>query len=182
MSKKQILLGRTKGENPENIYLYDFAWECGWYWAGGYIGNRNMHCHFDGAFLKVPDHRGHSLGNFTPQNLSNGCAIWEDLSTFLDHPQFDEQTWWRIKDLFKQFYALTAAAECFQYGGHCTSNQRNPAELNKEMADSINKHIANVIIPEIRKVTGLTPKEDTTTEEETKKILETVKNTFTTAQ
>ena len=39
-------------------------------------------------------------------------------------------------DLFKQFYALKTAAEVFQYGGggHCISEGRNPAEINKEMA------------------------------------------------
>jgi hypothetical protein len=154
-------LGSTKGSRPENVYLRDFSWECNWYWSGGLIGNSNFSAHFDGAFLDVPDIRGHALGNFiTPWTknppadsivINNGCSVWEDLSTFLDNPQYNTNQWWRIKDLFKQFYTLRHAAEVFQYGGHCTSDKRNPAELNKEMADKINKHIETVIIPEIRK-------------------------------
>jgi len=142
-------LGQTK--NGERIYLNDFEWQCGWYWAGGYIGNKNLHCHFDGCFLDVPDYRGHPLGNFTPQMLSNGVAIWEPLSVFLDDAQYTENEWWRIKDLFRQFYAYKNAAECFQYGGHCTPHGRTESEINKSMADKINNHIENVIIPEIRK-------------------------------
>jgi hypothetical protein len=165
----RILLGYTKRENHrEPIFLYDFSWDCGWYWGGGYIGNKNMHSHFDGAFLETPDIRGHCLGNFvTPWTispeyaqknrvvLSNGCAVWEDLETFLDEPAFDAKTWWRIKDLFKQFYRLRDAAEVFQYGGHCTSDKRNPAEINPAVAGMINEHLKNIIIPEIRKITGL---------------------------
>jgi hypothetical protein len=162
-TKNKWYLGKTKGPRSESVFLEDFSWDCGWYWSGGYIGNNNFHAHFDGAFLEVPDIRGHCLGNFvTPWTnlkdyqkgariLSNGAAVWEPLSTFLDNAQYTENEWWRIKDLFKQFYRLRDAAEVFQHGGHCTSAGRNPAELNKDMAKSINKHIETVIIPEIRK-------------------------------
>jgi hypothetical protein len=161
MNTIKWFLGNTKGSRPEPVYLEDFSWECDWYWGGGYISNINFHTHFDSCFLDVPDIRGHCLGNFvTPWSanrsaksivVNNGCSIWEDLSTFLDNPQYTSQQWWRIKDLFKQFYTLKEAAGVFQYGGHCTSNGRNPLELNKEMANKINKHIETVIIPEIRK-------------------------------
>lgn len=151
----KILLGRTKGPYSKPIYLTGFSWDCNWYYGGGYIGNRNLHCHFDGAFLNVPDYRGHCLGNFTPQNLNNGCAVWEPLSTFLDNPKFDEKQWWRIKDLYKQFYSLKQAAETFIYGGHCTSEGRNSLEINKEMADKINQHLQDVVIPEICKALGV---------------------------
>jgi len=155
--KKRWYLGTTK--SGESVFVEDFSWDCGWYWSGGYVGDRDFHCHFDSCFLNVPDVRGHALGNFvTPWNtkpgaevVSNGCAVWEPLSKFLDNAQYSENEWWRIKDLYKQFYTLRDAAEVFQYGGHCSSRGRNPAELNKEMAQSINKHIETVIIPEIRK-------------------------------
>jgi hypothetical protein len=150
MTKTKWYLGNLKGNHPEAIYLEDFTWDCGWYWGGGYVGNRNMHCLFDGCFLEVPDHRGHSLGAFTPKNISNGCSVWEKLSTFLDNAQYNENQWWRIKDLFKQFYALKEAAEVFQHGGHCTSDKRDPREINKDMAAALNKHIETVIIPLIR--------------------------------
>lgn len=162
--KKKWYLGSIKKENGGgSVFLEDFSWDCGWYWSGGYIGNMHFHAHFDGAFLDVPDIRGHILGNFvTPWTkledwqkenavvISNGCSVWEDLSTFLDNPQYTKNEWWRIKDLFKQFYTLQKAAEVFQYGGHCTSQGRTEGELNKGMADSINAHIRDIIIPAIR--------------------------------
>lgn len=164
MNETKWYLGKIKG-TQERVYLTDFEWACGWYWAGGYIGNYNFHAHFDGAFLDVPDIRGHVLGNFvtpwthledyqkkTAKVMRNGCAVWEPLSFFLDDAQYNENEWWRIKDLFKQFYTLQKAAEVFQYGGHCTGTGRNPLELNKEMAAQINKHIETVVIPEIRRV------------------------------
>ena len=163
MAKKSWYLGRIKGTN-EDVYLYDFSWNCDWYWGGGYIGNRNFHSHFDSCFLDTPDIRGHCLGAFyTPWAtipeyhkssaviLRNGCAVWEPLSTFLDYPQYDEKEWWRIKDLFKQFYSLRDAAETFRHGGHCTSAGRTKEEINLQMAEAINSHIENVIIPLIRK-------------------------------
>lgn len=169
MAKKRWLLGYTKKElygTREPVYLEDFSWDCGWYWGGGYIGNSRFHSHFDSAFLNTPDSRGHALGNFFdpwtrfPEHLKkenvavleNGAAIWEPLDFFLDYPQYTDAEWWRIKDLFKQFYVLRDAAEVFQYGGHCTSTGRTDGEINKEMANQINEHIKTVIIPEIRKV------------------------------
>ena len=164
----KTLLGYTKPAqygSREPVYLEGFKWDCGWYWGGGYIGNKNFHAHFDGAFLDTPDIRGHVLGNFvTPWTkledyrkdgavvVSNGCSVWEDITTFLDDvPPHISANWWRIKDLYKQFYALRQAADVFQYGGHCSDQGRTEAELNKDQARAINLHIAQVIIPEICK-------------------------------
>ena len=170
--KFKVLLGYTKpkqyGERRP-VFLEGFKWDCNWYWGGGYIGNRDFHAHFNGAFLDVPDIRGHVLGNFvTPWQelreyqkenkvvLRNGAAVWEDIGVFLDDvPPHIAANWWRIKDLYKQFYKLQNAAEVFQYGGHCTSEGRTEAEINKELARSINLHIAQVIIPEIAKALGV---------------------------
>jgi hypothetical protein len=166
--KKKWLLGYTKVDrygSREPVYLEDFSWDCEWYWGGGYIGNKNFHAHFDGAFLSEPDSRGHCLGSFydpwtrlpeyleesNVSRIKNGASVWEDLSFFLDDPQYNANEWWRIKDLFKQFYALRAAAEVFHSGGHCTSKGRADAEISPEMEATINKHISEVIIPEIRK-------------------------------
>lgn len=162
---KKWLLGTLKGKLTP-VYLEDFKWDCGWYWGGGYITTHNMHTHFDSCFLETIDSRGHSLGHFFDPwtrppdylkeknitRIKNGACAWEPLSTFLDNAQYDSSEWWRIKDLFKQFYTLRDAAKVFQYGGHCTSDGRTDAEINKTMADKINKQIETVIIPEIRKM------------------------------
>lgn len=158
----KVYLGSVK-KHPESIFLNGFSWDCDWYWGGGYLGNSRCHFHFDGAFLDTPDRRGHPLGNFvTPWDkdpgegavvLRNGCSVWENISTFLDNtPEHISANWWRIKELYKQFYALKSAAETFRYGGHCTSEGRAEAEINLDMAEKINLHIGRVIIPEVCKV------------------------------
>ena len=165
-SKTRWLLGYTKKElygTKSPVFLYDFSWDCGWYWSGGYVGNENFHSHFDGCFLETPDRRGHPLGNFiTPWDtkpssnfvvVNNGASLWEPLTTFLDDvPTFlaKESNWWRVKDLFKQFYALREAAEVFNFGGHCTEKDRKIDEFNPDMAKAINDHIETVVIREIR--------------------------------
>lgn len=128
MAEQRWYLGRTKLEQygaEQPIYLTDFSWDCGWYWSGGYLGNRDCLFHFDNAFLETPDIRGHALGDFiTPWQvkrehsvvLSHGCSVWEDISLFLDNvPVHIAKDWWRIKDLFKQFYTLQKAAAVFRY-------------------------------------------------------------------
>ena len=167
----KILLGYTKRAqygDSRPVYLEGFKWDCGWYWGGGYIGNKDFHAHFDDAFLDVPDIRGHVLGNFVtpwtrprprPENsivVDNGCSIWEPIETFLDKPPAHiSRDWWRVKDLYKQFYRLKAAAEVFHLGGHCTSEGRTAMEIDPVMGHRINLHIGTVIIPEICKVLGV---------------------------
>lgn len=159
----KVYLGTTKGPFKERVYLTGFQWDCGWYWGGGYIETKSMHTHFDSCFLNVVDIRGHSLGSFcTPWNkkegyteVNNGCSIWEDLDFFLDDAQFTSKQWWRIKDLYKQFYAYKQAAECFRLGGYCTLEGRSEQEKVPELESAINKHIETVIIPEIMKALGV---------------------------
>ena len=158
----KIRLGYTKPKlygAREVVYLNGFSWDCDWYWGGGYIGNRNFHAHFDGAFLDVPDVRGHCLGNFVSpwhgkgKVIDNGCSIWENVAFFLDDvPEHLSKNWWRIKDLYKQFYIYKKAAEAFRHGGRCSSIGCDPREKNKEMEKAMNDHIEQVIIPQIMKV------------------------------
>ena len=167
--RKKWYLGTTKREflgTAERMFLEDFEWECKWYWSGGIMTSKHSLFHFDGAFLKKPDERGHPLGRFVspwaekekPAHgkyhiVDNGCCVWEPITTFLDDvPEHLIVNWWRIKDLFKQFYIYKEAAEAFQYGGHCTPIGRNPAEIKPVMARSINLHIEHVIIPEIQEI------------------------------
>ena len=157
----KVYLGKTKGARSERVYLTGFKWDCGWYWGGGYIHTKSMHTHFDGCFLNSVDVRGHSLGNFVSpwfagmqlegKVISNGASVWENLDFFLDDAKFSQNEWWRIKDLYRQFYTFTNAAEAFQYGGHCTSGGRSDGEIDTEKAAIMNAHIEKVIIPEILK-------------------------------
>lgn len=133
MREKIVCLGRSK-EQGSAVWLYDFSYDCDWYWGGGYLGNNNLHYHLESYMKK-------------------GMSFHETLKA--DFKGLDEKLdLWRFCDLFIQFYAYKKAAECFQYGGHQTSRGRTEAEINKTMADRINSHIKNVIIPEIYKVVG----------------------------
>ena len=135
--KFKVYLGKDK-ETKERVYLTGFSWDCGWYYGGGYLSTISSHTHFDSVFINAK----------TKDNIT---TIWKDLSELLDDSQFDSNEWWRIKDLYKQFYSLKDTAEVFKCGGACTSENRNPEELNKDMAYKINLHIQDVIIPEIIK-------------------------------
>jgi hypothetical protein len=154
----KVYLGRTRSKPTLAVYLNGFDWACGWYWGGGGVATADIWAHFDGCFLNPIDERGHPLGNFVSpwKNLKNGCSVWEDLGTFLNFPQFTPKEWWRIKDLYKQFYIYQKAAEAFQHGGNCNSDNRNPAEINPIYAEAINRHIEMVIIPEIKKALRVT--------------------------
>lgn len=136
----KYFLGKNK--DGERYYMEDFSWDCGWYWAGGYIKiygeyckNWNTHTHFD---------------NFGDNSLN----LFDKVKKEIPELNITDDDLWRLCDLMTQFYAHKESAECFQYGGHYTSEGRTKKEINKAMADKINKHIELVIIPEVRKLLG----------------------------
>ena len=94
MSDK-ILLGRCV-QYDEPIYLTKHKWDCDWYWAFGYLGNKNTHFHFE-AYIN--DHR-------------------YEVTSHLKGSNINQNEWWVIRDLFVQAYALKKAAEVYRYGGH----------------------------------------------------------------
>lgn len=101
----KILLGRLKADagtfgDGENIWLEHHEWACGWYWAFGYLGNRNLHFHFESLL----------------QNSK--CA-----SELFQTTNISDNDWWLLRDLFKQTYTLKAAAETYRYGGHQTHRE-----------------------------------------------------------
>jgi len=152
---KGFLLGVDHNNNY--IYMRDFSWDCGHYWAGGYLTNcyKNTrpsgHYHFDSTFLKGAD----SFDKYR-DNLK-----WSTLN---------DKEIWRLLDLMKQFYTLKQSAEVFQYGGHYTSYGRTKEEIVPHMSEAINKHIESVIIPQIKDLlTKYTPKTEKQTERITKK-------------
>jgi len=144
--KELWYLGLTR--NDEKVYLEEFSWDCGWYWGGGYIctahknvtenqvlhGQCSMHTHFDSFFKK------------------DGMCFIDVKKSIFKTSYLSTRQWWRLADLFEQFYALKAAAGIYKHGGHQTSYGRTYAETDSEMAAKLNKQIEHVIIPEIRKL------------------------------
>lgn len=156
MAKKLIsrhpgwLLGKN-GQN-EYVYLEQFKWDCGWYWAVGYLTwyRRNQtwgaHTHFNGLAKVEKYNIEKNVWEREDHNLYDGFK--KNIPVMM----ISDKQLWRLCDLMIQFYALREAAEVYQYGGHMTSDGRTEAEFDKEMAAKINKHIETVIIPEVKKV------------------------------
>jgi len=133
MSDVKFKLCQLGKHGDEIEYLYDFSWDCGWYWGGGYVGNKNLHHHFNG--LKE--------GNIN---------LYDAFTQYYSETKLSEHEIWRLCDLMKQFYSYRSSAECFKHGGHYTSSGRNDAEINKDLSETINNHIKTVIIPEVREL------------------------------
>lgn len=136
MDRQKIRLGRLKPDagtsiaDGEVVYLEKHRWDCGWYWAFGYLGNRNCHFHFD-SLLYIKD--------------GNGGVKYEASDLFSETPITDKD-WWELRDLFVQAYALRKAAEVYRYGGHQTSRP-GVADLirSEEMEARLNKDLEKVL-------------------------------------
>ena len=137
----KIFLGKVKQQiestqsyNPEkddlwilgeDIYLEKHNWDCGWYWGFGYIGNKNLHTH---------------------STVFTHELIWHHIDQVFKKSIFkNEQDFWIFKDLLKQAYTLQECAEIYQYGGHCTTNNKTEIVRNKRKAKSINKDLEKVL-------------------------------------
>lgn len=116
----RVYLGRVKAAHKDDfirgepLYLDKHEWSCGWYWALGWIGNKDMHTHFDRSFLR---------GSLEPAS-----EIFSD-------PTVSDKDWWVVRDLFVQAYALRAAAEVYRYGGH-QANLEGVTDLLKSQGKS----------------------------------------------
>ena len=70
-----------------------------------------------------------------------------------------QDQWWIIRDLFRQAYALKAAAEVYQHGGHqttkpgmtdCIKNLEMAARINKDLETVLNK-VWDFLLNEVKK-------------------------------
>jgi hypothetical protein len=119
---EKIFLGKLKDGEP--CFITKHQWDCGWYWALGYVGNKNSHYHFS-SFLE---------GN-----------IYKASDLFVT-PKFTDDQWWIIRDLFVQAYALKAVAAVYRYGGHQTTLKGVTDVIqNQEKADAINKDLELIL-------------------------------------
>lgn len=120
--KDKIYLGNTTKYGK--LYLSKHSWDCGWYWAFGYIGNSECHMHIDSLI-----------------NSDYSINLVFDKGTPITQDQL-----WVIRDLFKQAYTLKGAAGVYQYGGHQTSKLGiTDCIKNLEMAALINKDLEIVL-------------------------------------
>jgi hypothetical protein len=123
----KIYLGTM--HDGEAIYLRRHTWDCGWYWAFGYVGNRNLHFHFEALYTGV---NGRKYG----------------VEEIFKKTKIEQSQWWVLRDLFIQAYALKRAAEVYRNGGHQTNIDgvtdilRSPKKakmLNKDLEKVLDK-------------------------------------------
>ena len=118
----KIYLGNTTEYG--RLYLSKHSWDCGWYWGFGYIGNSRLQMHIDSLIN----------GEYDVNKIFDGST------------RITQDQWWIIRDLFRQAYALKAAAEVYQYGGHQTTRPGMTDRIkNLEMAARINKDLEIVL-------------------------------------
>lgn len=131
------------GRNAEgdNHFLESAAFDCGWYWGGGYVetftNNRNpertrditMHAHFDSLFFSGP--RKDAFDSFKEY--------------FIETPFTDSEIW-KICELMKSFYIMRDYSDMIYRGG--ANYTRNPAsEIIKSETEY--KRINEIVIPAI---------------------------------
>jgi len=130
----KIYLGKVSNDYSdsmvagETLYLDKHKWDCEWYWGMGYIGNTNLHTHFDSSFL--------------------GQSIFE-VSKIFTTTKLTQDDWWILRDLFIQAYALKSAAAVYRYGGHQTEKAMHIIDV--DMAATLNSDLKK-ILDEIWKV------------------------------
>lgn len=119
---EEIYLGIT--EEHGKVYLTKHSWDCAWYWGFGYVRSRHCHFHFESFLTKCP----------------------REASVLFNEPTFSDRSWWIIRDLFIQAYALKEAAATYHYGGHqCTSKGITDIIQCKEMELRLNKDLEIVL-------------------------------------
>jgi hypothetical protein len=126
MSDK-IYLGKDR--HGDSLWLEKHRWDCDWYWAFGYIGNKNLHTHIS-SMIDHPD-------QYEPR--------WTDVDFQFLSTWLNQSDWWVLRDLFISAYALKKAAEVYRHGGHQTAKAAPYRVTNKQRAAWINKDLKNVL-------------------------------------
>ncbi len=123
----KIFLGTD--HHGERLWLEKHEWQCGWYWAFGYIGNRNLHMHIDSK-IKHP-------AGYKPD--------WTNVSHQFAETWITQAQWWVIRDLFLTAYALKEAAATYRHGGHQTANAAPYRVTSEETAARLNADLETLL-------------------------------------
>ena len=125
----KLYLGRLRDNQElggEAIYLSKHSWDCNWYWGMGYIGNKNLHTHFDITFLQ-------------------GKTKY-DIAEVFSSTHLNQRNWWTILEMFSSAYRLKEVADLYYRGGsHITTNLCKDRLQDKELAARLNKDLEEVL-------------------------------------
>lgn len=101
------------------------SWDCGWYWGWGYLGNRDLHTHWDSVksdYNKNQDKKEHLY-----------CLVDIDGDNYKGNPKY-QSIKWELEDLMESFYTLKGAAALYNRGGSNFSGKDRLKELHNEDA------------------------------------------------
>lgn len=162
--KEVYLLGRFK--DGYTFWLEEPKWDCGWYWAFGYIETYTQkegppakdiqrHQHYDSLLFKK-----HERYDFDKQAFVLDNNYMHILS---DHPDvlltvLTKEEQWKLSDLMKMAYTLKATAELYRRGNaYLTTHGMTPGLKRPEREKEINE----IELPQIFAAmkTLLTPQE-----------------------
>jgi hypothetical protein len=143
--QERVFFGVNK-QTKESIYLTLPEWQCDWYWALGWMGNRNCHYHLKNYAEKDRVFKEGDKYHLVRENR-NMCMYDALLEDYELNPAIKERLW-EFCDLILSAYALKKAAEVIGRGGyHYTETSAKNDIMDKEMVDNIN----NVKLPAIFK-------------------------------
>lgn len=112
----------------EHLWMTKPSWDCDWYWGLNYIGNKDLHTHFNYTFVE----EGRKL-------LGDQ---WANVTKHFESSVFAQDTWWKMLEYCCTLDKLKNAAEVIGRGG---SHVSSPCFTgNKEMAAEINKMIESL--------------------------------------
>lgn len=139
------LFKRPFGSSYEVYYLTGFAWDCNWYWGGGYIDNNNRHTHFNSIFFD----RCNDSHFFSEE--------YKDCELLIP-----EKEMYILLDLYRAFYTLRELAEIYKHDKYtiCTENflKRIGIKIkDDESSFKINSEIEAKVIPAIVKLVEILP-------------------------
>jgi hypothetical protein len=120
--EEKIYLGRHKTNGV--TYLTKHKWDCGWYWAFGYVGNSRCHWHISAIIQHSETSVNHHFE-----------------STWITQDQ-----WWILRDLFLSAYTLKKAAETYRHGGFQTRSAKPYLTfISEEMEKRINEDLGKLL-------------------------------------
>jgi hypothetical protein len=132
-------LGIRKADGV-TVYITDPEWVCDWYWAIGYLGNRNEHYHLK-DYQNTWTERG--------RNLCMYDALKKDYTL---EPNIYNNLW-TFCELYLSAYTLTEAAGLYNRGGaHMTTNPCMETLQRLDLCKEINEVQLPAIFAEIKKI------------------------------
>jgi len=129
--ENNVLIGKLKNSGDE-IYLEKHNWDCEWYWAFGYLGNKDLHFHMSEMIPNVSNSKEIAFKMFN-----------DDIDVIILDEKLDGFV---IMELFKQAYTLKDYAELLHMG-HAGIGNANNLGINqdKELAKQVNAKLEKVL-------------------------------------